>query len=415
MGEGKRRKQRLWDSVTGNRLPGGPALEPFIQKEKADVAKSDPKAELWGGPRIEWGEDFPSTFFVHYEKKPSTQAVPKPAKPPAPPKSDPNAVSWDSIGGLEDVKAEIRAAVEIPLQNAELYAAYGQRPVKGILLSGPPGCGKTMIGKAIATSTAKYAPAMRAAPGVEGGRNMFSYYGLTGEAPESNKPPTSFVYVSAPSIQDKYVGESEKKIRKFFSDARDFFKQTGRRQVLFIDECDSILAQRGSGYWMSEHLVPQFLTEMDGIDDGGGPFIVLATNRPEILDDAIVRPGRIDRRIEVRRPNRDEAREIFRLNLVKRPCIEDLAELAAERLMAGRGAQVVSGALIATIVDAATGLAIRRDIANGAKKPQGIGSEELLAAIDYIVAQQKTEQRVPAPRMAYLGGGAEFGRFTHVE
>lgn len=284
-------------------------------------------------------------------------------------------VSWEDIGGLLDAKQAFFEAIEQPFLHPELYRFYNKKPVKGILLYGPPGCGKTMLGKAAATSIAKS-------------------HGQDGSA--------GFFYVKAPEILNKYVGESEARIRRLFEQARNHEKQFGYPAVVFIDEADAIMGKRGSGISsdIERTIVPMFLTEMDGLE-ASGALVILSTNRPDVLDPAIVRDGRIDRKIKVTRPDPTMATEIFQLNLRNVPLsngytTQELAQRATDVLFAPdrvlyniqlRGgasldmtfAELVNGAMIAGIVDKATTIAMNRDIAEG--KRSGMKADDLAQAV----------------------------------
>ncbi len=283
------------------------------------------------------------------------------------------SVSWDDIGGQEEAKDALREAIELPLSHPKLFAAYGKKPSKGVLLYGPPGSGKTLIGKAAATAIAR-------AHGEESSQG--------------------FAYVKGPELLNAYIGNSETAVRNLFSAARAFKAAHGYPMVVFMDECDALLGSRDRGVNVSLNatVVPAFLAEMDGLEDAGAMFI-LATNRPDMLDAAVVREGRIDRKVRVSRPTVSDARMIFGIHLRGRPISEiDITELAAagaEALYAdsrvvrelGEGHSVrlrdfVSGAMIANIVEDASTAAVLRDIEAGRKKAAGIGKEDVLFAID---------------------------------
>lgn len=292
-------------------------------------------------------------------------------------------VSWDDIGGLEDAKKTMIEAVELPLLHSDLYNFYGKKSVKGVLLYGPPGCGKTMIGKATATALAKL-------HGVDGSEGYF--------------------YVKGPEILDKYVGVAESNIRQIFERARKFRDTHGYPAVVFIDEADAIMGKRGSGISsdIERTIVPMFLTEMDGLDESGA-VIILATNRPDVLDPAIVRDGRIDRKVKVTRPTQASATEIFKLNLRNVPLNNgytraQLAEDAAAALfdptkslytvslkngtsMDFPLSAVVNGGMVASIVDQATSAAMLRDIENNTKG--GLRWDDLLLAVQAVYEQNR--------------------------
>lgn len=289
-------------------------------------------------------------------------------------------VTWDAIGGLEDAKREMVEAIELPRKHAKLFAKYNKRPTKGILLYGPPGCGKTMLGKAAATSLAK----------------------LAGKSTSSG-----FFYVKAPEVLDRYVGVAEATIRQIFVNAREHQTKHGFPAVVFVDEADAILGKRGTGVSsdMERTIVPSFLTEMDGLE-ASGALVILATNRADVLDPAVVRDGRIDRRIKVGRPDRTDALRIFGLYLTDAPKSDTLANLAATARDALYDEQrvlyrvvtkdrkqhdftlsrLVSGAMVAGVVDQATSLALHRDLEAKGKDQSGIGPADLVTAVDRVHA-----------------------------
>ena len=288
--------------------------------------------------------------------------------------ANPPKITWDDIGGLEEAKKDMIEAIELPHKEKDLFKFYNKRQVKGILLSGAPGCGKTMLGKAAANSLA-------------------GIYGA-----ESAR--TGFLYVKAPEILNQYVGQTEQTIRDIFIDANRHHMENGYPAVIFIDEADAVLATRGTrNVGIGNTIVPAFLTEMDGLEESTA-IVILATNRPDILDPAIVREGRIDRKIEIVRPSLENAITIAKLNLSKFPVAEDyeldvLAEGLATELFnperyVSEGKQlcdIVSGAMIATCADMAVSAAIHRDIAD--KTQTGITGDDIIYAVDRIQSQNR--------------------------
>lgn len=290
-------------------------------------------------------------------------------------------VSWADIGGLRDAKKQMVEAIEWPHRYAKLYKGYGKKPVKGVLLYGPPGCGKTMLGKAAATSIAKTA----------------------------GKEEAGFLYVKGPEILNKYVGESEAIIRSLFHRAREYKLKHGAACVIFIDEADAVLGKRGMGKSsdMERTIVPQFLAEMDGLEDSGS-LMILATNRADVLDPAVVRDGRVDRKIMVGRPSKDDSIEIFERHLSGVPGVngnsKELATKSAEVLHHERWTlcmlktkcgellrftlgHVCNGAMIRGVVDQATSLAIERDIQAEVAESTGINEGDLAMAIERVFRQ----------------------------
>ncbi|MEM1697149.1 MAG: AAA family ATPase, partial [Thermofilaceae archaeon] len=196
-------------------------------------------------------------------------------------------VRWSDVGGLEEVKQQLREAVEWPLRYPESFKRLGIDPPKGVLLYGPPGCGKTLLAKAVATES------------------------------EAN-----FIAVKGPEIFSKWVGESERAIREIFRKARQ-----AAPCIVFIDELDSLAPLRGLGYadsGVTERVVSQLLTEMDGLEKMEGVVVMGATNRPDIIDPALLRPGRFDRIIYVPPPDRAARLEILKVHTRRMPLAEDV-------------------------------------------------------------------------------------------
>lgn len=277
-------------------------------------------------------------------------------------------VSWDDIGGQATAKTEMREAIEGPIKYKEVFAAYGKKPTKGILLFGPPGCGKTMLAKAAATSLA---------------------------AMHGKSASTGFIYVKGPELLSKWVGQSEETIRSLFSRARDHYRREGYPALLFIDEADALLSSRGerSASGMERTIVPMFLAEMDGLDESG-PMVLLATNKSDSLDAAVVRDGRIDCKIQVVRPNQQDSQEIFEMYLRNKPIqdmlVAEYAEAFASQTFASTSLrQRVCGALISGLVERAVSYAMRRDLAKGATSPSGLSLQDLKDAIASVEIQNQ--------------------------
>jgi len=229
-------------------------------------------------------------------------------------------VKWDEVGGLKQVKQELMESVEWPLKKPEVFKKMGIKPPRGILLYGPPGCGKTLLARAVATES------------------------------EAN-----FISIKGPEIFSKWVGESEKAIREIFRKGR-----TAAPAIIFFDELDAIVPKRGLGYadsGASERVISQLLTEIDGIESLQNVLVIAATNRPDILDPAVMRPGRFDRLIYVPSPDIESLKEIFSIHTKSMPLSRDvvLEDIA-------RKAQGYSGADIEAIVREAAMNALREDM-----------------------------------------------------
>jgi proteasome-associated ATPase len=282
---------------------------------------------------------------------------------------------WEKVGGQQEALQAIRDAIELPLLHEELFQKFQHATPKGFLLYGPPGCGKTLIGKATAYNLTKQ---LRG----KSGADMREY----------------FMHIKGPEILNMWVGESERMVREIFATAREK-RREGYMPFLFIDEAESILGTRRASRYSSilSTLVPMFCTEMDGIDSLNEVVIILASNRADLIDPAILRPGRIDRKIKVNRPNKEGAREIYRIYLTDDlpydPALLEGAESKAAAidaligrlletqfskreenrllevtLRSGRKealfrSDVMSGAIIASVVERAKGMAIKREIA----------------------------------------------------
>jgi proteasome-associated ATPase len=300
-------------------------------------------------------------------------------------------VSYDDIGGLGDQIEVLRDAIELPYLHSDVFREYGLEAPKGILLYGPPGCGKTMIGKAIANSLALRISELR---GVE----AKSY----------------FLNVKGPELLNKYVGETEHKIREVFKNARERAEEDVP-VVIFFDEMDSLFRMRGSGISsdMEATVVAQFLSEIDGVESLKNVIVVGASNRQDLIDPAVLRPGRLDLKVKVQRPDHQGAREIFKKYLKPHLPFSDEAkqtfgddgEAIVEGLISGcveqmyaeseenkflevtyaKGEREIfyfkdfgSGAMLKNIVDRAKKKAVKRTIM---ESDPGIKLEDMLDAV----------------------------------
>jgi proteasome-associated ATPase len=299
---------------------------------------------------------------------------------------------WEKVGGQEEALSAIKDAIELPLLHADLFAKFQHQTPKGFLLYGPPGCGKTLIGKATA-------------------------YNLTRQLKEKTGEDMQqfFMHIKGPEILNMWVGESERMVREIFATAREKRKE-GFLPFVFIDEAESILGTRRAGRYSSvlSTLVPMFCTEMDGIESLNEVVIILASNRADLIDPAILRPGRIDRKIKVARPDREASREIYRIylsedlpydpELVKRAggvpqavtqLIDKVVEAQFSRrdenrfldviLRSGKRdtlfrGDLVSGAIIASIIERTKELAIKRAISS--LQEEGISESDLLLSFN---------------------------------
>jgi transitional endoplasmic reticulum ATPase len=218
-------------------------------------------------------------------------------------------VTWGDVGGLEGVKRRLVETIEWPLRHPGLFRQAGVRPPRGILLSGPPGCGKTLLAKAAATQT-----------------------------------QVNFISVKGPALLSKYVGESEKGVREVFRKAK-----LASPCILFFDELDALVPGRGGGddSHVSERVIGQFLAEMDGVEELGGVLVLGATNRADVLDPALLRPGRFDVVVEIPPPGEEDRREIFRIGLRGKPVgpgVDVVALAAATEGFTGADVQAVCNA-----------------------------------------------------------------------
>ena len=226
-------------------------------------------------------------------------------------------VKWDEVGGLEDVKQQLKETVEWPLTNPEGFERLGIKPPRGLLLYGPPGNGKTLIAKAIATESA-----------------------------------ANFIAIKGPEVMSKWVGESEKKLREVFRKAKQVSPC-----IVFLDELDALAPTRGTGgdNNVSDRLVDQLLTSMDGLENMEGVITIGATNRPEIIDQALLRPGRFDRMILVGEPDEDARKKILKIHTKSVPLKNVKLGVLAKKMVGYTGADIES------VVREAAILALRKD------------------------------------------------------
>ena len=206
-------------------------------------------------------------------------------------------IDYTDIGGLSTQIEQIRDAVELPFLHADLFREHQLRPPKGILLYGPPGCGKTLIAKAVANSLAKQVAKIRGDDFTAGG---------------TDRPLSYFLNIKGPELLNKYVGETERHIRLIFQRAREKASE-GTPVIVFFDEMDSIFRTRGSGVSsdVENTIVPQLLSEIDGVEGLENVIVIGASNREDMIDPAILRPGRLDVKIKIERPDAEAARDIF--------------------------------------------------------------------------------------------------------
>ena len=202
-------------------------------------------------------------------------------------------ISYHDIGGLAGQIEQIRDAIELPYLHADLFKEHQLKPPKGVLLYGPPGCGKTLIAKAVANSLAKQVAAKTADEGTKEGKSFF-------------------LNIKGPELLNKYVGETERHIRLVFQRAREKASE-GMPVIVFFDEMDSIFRTRGSGVSsdVENTIVPQLLSEIDGVEGLENVIVIGASNREDMIDPAILRPGRLDVKIKIERPDAEAAKDIF--------------------------------------------------------------------------------------------------------
>ncbi|GJL78536.1 MAG: proteasome-associated ATPase [Nitrospinaceae bacterium] len=294
---------------------------------------------------------------------------------------DYSPVDWNQVGGQEKMIEEVRKVIEYPILHKEILSQMEYQMPKGFLFYGPPGCGKTLMGRAILTEVIRK---------------------LSGK--EEKDLQGRFIHVKGPEILNMWLGESERKIREIFQKARDY-REKGQVPFIFIDEAESVLGTRQAsrGLNISNTLVPMFCAEMDGIQSLRDTVVILATNRPDLIDPAILRPGRIDRKIKVGRPDRKDCKAILKVYLkesfpMEHKNFEDMAEPFLEKLFQRTPDQEVlvltlrsgdfkklywkdfiSGAVIESIVKRAKEQAIERAIIG---KELQITVEDLLKCLE---------------------------------
>jgi proteasome-associated ATPase len=215
-------------------------------------------------------------------------------------------ITYREIGGLASQIEQIRDAIELPYLHADLFREHQLRAPKGVLLYGPPGCGKTLIAKAVANSLAKQVAARTAADSSLEGNDSES-----GDLPAKERK-SFFLNIKGPELLNKYVGETERHIRLVFQRAREKASE-GMPVIVFFDEMDSIFRTRGSGVSsdVENTIVPQLLSEIDGVEGLENVIVIGASNREDMIDPAILRPGRLDVKIKIERPDAEAARDIF--------------------------------------------------------------------------------------------------------
>jgi proteasome-associated ATPase len=215
-------------------------------------------------------------------------------------------ITYSDIGGLSSQIVQIRDAVELPYLHADLFREHQLRPPKGVLLYGPPGCGKTLIAKAVANSLAKQVAARSAATATDADGPAKDGKG------QAKEGKSYFLNIKGPELLNKYVGETERHIRLVFQRAREKASE-GMPVIVFFDEMDSIFRTRGSGVSsdVENTIVPQLLSEIDGVEGLENVIVIGASNREDMIDPAILRPGRLDVKIKIERPDAEAARDIF--------------------------------------------------------------------------------------------------------
>jgi transitional endoplasmic reticulum ATPase len=258
-------------------------------------------------------------------------------------------VNWGNVGGLGEVKQKLIEAVEWPLRYPQLFQEANVKPPKGILLSGTPGTGKTLVAKALA-----------------------------------HESEVNFISIKGPELMSKYIGESERGVREVFRKAKQ-----ASPCILFFDEFDSLAPERGLGdnSQVTERVISQFLTELDGLEELKGVLVLAATNRKDLIDSAILRPGRFDFVLDFPMPDEKARQEIFGIHVKGKPLASDinLQVLAKET-------EGLSGAEIEVICREASMLAIRGSIREGNRKSQlEISKEHFNLAIDWLKAQKGEE------------------------
>jgi len=277
-------------------------------------------------------------------------------------------IRYQDIGGLGEQIDSIRDAVELPFLHPDLFAEHDLKPPKGILLYGPPGCGKTLIAKAVANSLAKK---VAERTGREEGRSFF-------------------LNIKGPELLNKYVGETERHIRLVFQRAREKASE-GMPVIVFFDEMDSLFRTRGSGVSsdVENTIVPQLLSEIDGVESLENVIVIGASNREDMIDPAILRPGRLDVKIKIERPDAEAARDIFTKYLVPTLPLhrDDVAEHGGDAEAACRG--MIMNAVERMYAESEENMFLEVTYANGDKETLYFKDFNSGAMIENIVSRAK--------------------------
>lgn len=292
-------------------------------------------------------------------------------------------ITWNDIAGLEDAKAQLIEIIETPYTRPDVYKFYNQPLPKGVLLYGPPGCGKTRIAMAVANSMAK----------IHGNANYQS----------------GFIHVKGPELLTKWVGDTEAEIRALFATGREHYRKHGYPATMFIDEGDAILPTRGSGKSsdVEKTSVPMFLSEMDGMASTN-MLILIATNQPRSLDPAVTREGRIDRHIKISRPNKNNIGQYVKVHMAKRPLqkglyVDDIVDVIASEIYSDKFnickithqdntflfgmKDIVTGAMVSGLVSQATSIAMKRDLSSKSGANTGLSVRDFEQSIQTVFKQ----------------------------